>query len=806
MVAVSVTRQSLRHAARSLRRDFGVTAMVLVSFAVGIGANVATFAVIDRVLFQPPAGVRASASVARLLSRERVWSGPEFVNDLFSWADWRDFAAVADPVARIEGYQTSLPLRLDDTRRLITLGQATPEFLKMLGVTAIRGRLFAENNVPGGYQRTVVITHELWQAAFASDPMIVGRRIVIDTVGFTVIGVTAPGFAGIDLDRVDAWTVRDPAAHRTESSGDRSLRLIARFRNANIEHDLARRLTQRYRDNHRHDSWFDATATVFNAPLLEARGPDQLRPTTARSLSFAERLFGIAIVVLAVSVANVASLLLMRTIRRRRDIAVRMALGSSRRRLVAELLAETAILATIASVVAGIVGAWGGSVLQTMLLFDIRWSVGPFTARPLMISFGLALSMTVAAGLAPIIVVRQTDLMSVIKWSGGRGPTGTRLRAGLIGVQTALCLVLLGFAGAFLQSLRRSSADGPGFDADNLITIDLTGRRTSQGDVQDLASRLRELPDVVSVAGASSDIRPGTQRGRVSLQDRPELPAHITPSFSAIDGEYFDAAGFKLIRGRAITSASSPSSAPIVVINESMGKMFWPDKDPIGQCVYAFGDRTTCRAVAGIVADVRWNAADIAGPHFLLPLNQTRLQPALNLIVRTRSQASAATVAQIETVVESTLGRQSRTRAQRVTDRLAPYTKPWRAAGILFAVFGCLALASTAIGLFGLISYDVAQRMPEFGVRRALGANARSLVMMVIGSSARAVACGLAAGGFLALLSGRVLGSYLYETTTHDPLLLLSAALVMVLSAIAASSVPAWRATKVDPATALRAE
>jgi ABC-type antimicrobial peptide transport system permease subunit len=237
-----------------------------------------------------------------------------------------------------------------------------------------------------------------------------------------------------------------------------------------------------------------------------------------------------------------------------------------------------------------------------------------------------------------------------------------------------------------------------------------------------------------------------------------------------------------------------------------MGKMFWPDKDPIGQCVYAFGDRTTCRAVAGIVADVRWNAADIAGPHFLLPLNQTRLQPALNLIVRTRSQASAATVAQIETVVESTLGRQSRTRAQRVTDRLAPYTKPWRAAGILFAVFGCLALASTAIGLFGLISYDVAQRMPEFGVRRALGANARSLVMMVIGSSARAVAGGLAAGGFLALLSGRVLGSYLYETTTHDPLLLLSAALVMVLSAIAASSVPAWRATKVDPATALRAE
>lgn len=809
-VAVNVYTEALKHAARRLRRDWGLTATILLSFSAGIGANVATFSVLDRALFQAPTGVKDATSVHRLVSRERVWGGPEVVNNVFSIVDFRSFATTLRGYGRIEGYSTSQPRALDRDRGLVTIASVSPGYFDILGVHAARGRTFAADDYATTTDRGAIISYELWQTVYGADPRIIGRRITADTASLTIIGVASPGFSGVDLDRVDVWTPRESLVGTVEGgaagSGSRSLHLLARLSTGRDLGSMDRMLTEAYRNAHRHDAWFDSSAKMLGTPLLEARGPTPLRATTTRSLAFAKRLFGIALVVLAVSMANVASLLLMRTLRRSHEVAVRVALGISRRRLVLETLLEVALLAALACFVAAIVGGWGGSVLRSMLLFDVKWSADGLSIRPLLVAIVLASVMALGVGFTPLAIVFGADLSRLMKSAAGATHAGGRIRATLLVAQTAMCFTLLGLAGAFLQSLHRSERAGVGFDPDVLITIDLSGTRARPDQVIEFASRVRQLPEVIAVSNASSDLRPGSQRGQFAIQAAPPVEPHLIPSFTIVDGSYFDAVGIKLARGRGLSDVEVMAAEPIVVINERMAKMFWPRSDPIGACVYAFGNNSTCRTVAGVARDVRWNVADQTAPHFFVPASQMGSPPGTSVVVRTNGVATRTTVSQVETLVESTFGRQGRSRVQLVTDRLAPFTKPWRAAAVLFALFGALAVLSTAIGIFGLISYDVSQRIRELGIRRALGGTARTLVLNVVRFSLQAIGAGLVVGVALTVIGSQLIRSYLYDASTADTALLLAVSGLIIMVAAVASAVPAYRAAQVDPAIALRAD
>jgi predicted permease len=809
-IAIEVVKHATRHAVRSLRRDVGVSVTILLSFCVGIGANVSTFGVLDRVLFQAPPGVKDPKTVHRILSQERVWGGPLVVNSVFTTADWQQFAAVAGSQNQVEGFTVSSPKVLDREKGLVVMAHVTPGLFGLLGVQPIRGRGFSADDFLADAGRAAIISGDLWQRVYGADPAIIGKRIFADTSSYTVIGVAPRGFTGVDLDRVDLWTPREAAPRSGEGRGvvttGRSLTLLLRVRDGGPSVGLVQSLTHYYRRAHRTDSWFDTTATLISAPLLQARGPDPLRPIRARSVAFAKRLSWIALIVLVVSMANVASLLLMRTVRRRHDLAVRVALGISRRRLLAELFAETAILALVASIAAGLIGAWAGRLLRSMLLFDVQWSASGLGLRPLMMAIGLGLTMAFAAGAVPIAVVMRHDLSGLLKSDARSGDAGGKTRSALITIQTALCFALLGLAAAFLQTMRRSSQTGLGFDPAVLITADLTGLRARKESVDELMGRIRGLPDVLAVANGSADLRPGSQRGTFAIRGQPPIAAELVPSFNAVDGGYFTVAGLTVVQGQGLTDLENSASRPVVVINETMRKLFWPREDPIGACVFVLGDISNCRIVIGFARDVRWNVSDVTVPNYFLPLSQTGFGYGLNLVVRMRDSSRASTIGQIERLIQSTFGKRPGLRAQRVTDRLEPYTRPWRAAALLFAIFGCLAILSAAVGIFGLISYDVVQRARELGIRRALGANTRTLVASVVRAPSRAISIGLASGTVLALASGPIIGTFLFDTSTRDPVLLMGVAAIIISAAGAACAIPAWRAARIDPIIAMRNE
>jgi predicted permease len=521
------------------------------------------------------------------------------------------------------------------------------------------------------------------------------------------------------------------------------------------------------------------------------------------------RLAGVGLLVLVIAMSNVASLLLMRALKRRREIAIRIALGVSRRRLIGQMMTESVLLALIGGAIAIVIAFWAGGPLRTALLSNISWSATVVDARLVVVAGALAVLAGSAAGLVPATIGLRQDVLSALKaGSSESGRARSTLRVSLLVTQSALCMLMLAAAGMFVQSLRKARDFDLGFDTDRLITVQLWA---VPPDLREpTVARIRALPTVVSVGGSSGDLHGAGQLGPVHFSNGDSLPRARDPFLASLDTAYAHATGMRVLAGRFFSRDDLNRGESVVVINEAMANELWPGRNPIGDCVASVTTSMKCARIIGVVSNVRWYVTE--PPHSILytPVGQSRFAAVCctMFMIRTSGRATMQTADAIRQILKGLPGVDPTAPPvpRLVSDRLEPHLRPFRVAAAMFLAFGLLALAAASAGIYGLVGYDVTQRTRELGVRIALGATSSNILQLVIGSGVRVVAIGLVVGVASALGAGRVMSSLLFDTSPYDPAILTATAVILSVVALMASLVPAWRATRVDPVVALRSE
>ena len=816
---VDALRQDVAYAVRGLSRSPGLTVAIVLTLGLGVGANAAIFSALDRVFFQAPPGVVDPGAVRRLYAHRfdaRRTADPNGqITPFLATRDLVELTNAARGRARVTGYALDRGTRLEPAHQLVRTTFVAPGYFDFVGVRPARGRFFAadENGLPGPPSPVVVISDAFWRSHFAADPDVVGRSLRVDETTYTIVGVAPPGFDGLELEVTDLWA---PLAD-LQGGNVTWLRLLARLERGAGTSALDQLLTRQYRATHAGDPAVGDGSEIMSAPILAARGPalagvtvHRIPGMSERSLGVLTRLAGVGLVVALIAIANVASLLLMRAIRRQREIAVRVALGISRSRLVAQLVTESVMLGVLSGAAALAAASWAGNALRLQLA-SFRWPATVIDHRVVLFAMAIAIGGGMAAGLAPALFALRTDVGSSLKTSSGGTRTGSAIRAGLLVTQSALCMALLASSGVFLQSLRRAAEVDRGFDAERTIVLSLPAYYpSSEQDVAQAAERLRSAPGVEAVGRSRSWLADIGFTSKVGPSGSDTVGTGTRgPSIEFVEPDYLRAAGMRVVAGRLL--AESDERVPVALVNQALATALFRVKDPVGSCIHVREPSSPCRTIVGVVRDVRWDVTEASVYRVYVPLHQawTVPNPALipnYLLVRTSAATAPADVARLRGIVAPMIAGGTELGVRRVSDMLEPQLQPWRLAAALFLILGLLGLAAAATGIYGLVAFDVAQRSRELGVRIALGATPASIVRLVLGSGLRVVLLGTAAGAAAALAAGRVMAALLYATSPYDPVVLLATALTLAAAATAASLVPAWRAVRVDPVRVLAAE
>ena len=808
--------QDLRYAARSLARSPGLTLAAILTLGVGIGANSAMFGVVDRLFFRPPAHVVDPDRVARV---EVTRTQPPFGTSTFSsssfprYADFRDHARAYTWVAAHAGRQFSLGRGTG--AQLVDGKLVTASFFPLLGVRPERGRFFTSDEDRKGGEHVVVLSHEFWQRQFAAAPDVLGKTLQLGASVYTIVGVAPPGFSGIDLRQPDVWVPMSVAApeaywpHTLECNGCYWLEMLVRLAPGVTAAQAGSEGTALYR-GHILDSG-DSTAIVSLGPVHEALGP-----TVDKTAKLSVWIVAVCGVVLLIACANVANLLLARGLQRRREIAVRVALGAGRGRLVRQLYAESGLLAALGLGAALLVALWAGPLLRAALV-PAAATGASLDPRVFAFSAVLAAATALLAGFAPALHAGVPDLSAALK-SGARegGVTRSATRTGLLVGQVALTFVLLTGAGLFVSSLHNVLGLRLGFDADRLIvaSVNLGDLGYKRGEVNATYERIRErVQHLPGVTGASLSIGTPFQTSyAVSLDvpGRDSIPSVKTggPYVSAVTPDYFGTMGTAVRRGRAFTDADDAGAQRVAVINESMAHLVWPGEDPIGKTM-KIGSDPRLFEVVGVVEDARrQEVTDELIVQYFVPLAQSDSvfsDGISSLIVRTAGPAEPL-VDDVRREIQASSPDLPYPNIDPMPQLYADQLRPWRVGSSLFALFGGLGVLLAAIGLFGVLSYVVSQRTQELGIRIALGAARGSVLGLVMRQGLQVTLIAVALGAAGALAAGRAIASLLYGVSPHDPIVLAAVALVLMGVAGLASYLPAYRATRVDPMVALRTE
>lgn len=822
---LDLVRQDVGYAWRSVTRAPGFTALVVLTLALGIGVNAATFTVLDELYLRPPGGVEEPKTVRRIwFERFNTAEGAPNTGQHLSYPMYRVLAQAAPDSASIavlsKGRFTLGPTRAAPRARG---AYATANVFPVLGVRAALGRLYsAEEDRLGQGERVAVVSDAFWRNHLGADSSALGKPISIGREEFTVIGVLEPEFTGMDLQPLDVWLPMGTKAGAAwmrgpwwESHNSYEFNAIARLepgQTASFEQQATQRLRAMNRE------WFPQRAdTLMNVRLgsiNEARGPG----TPAQELTIATRLGGVALIVLFVAFANVTNLLLARAVRRRREVAIRLALGISRRRLIRLLTLETLVMAVIAAFAAMLAGWWGGSLLRSLLMPNLElpgtalhWRVALFTGV-------IALVAGLAAGLIPAFQATHPQLTTALKTGARDGVQHrSRLRRGLVIAQAALSVVLLVGAGLFVRSLHNVRGLDIGYDAHQLLFGSVAfdegaAPPTSMADatLREIATRLERRPGVEAVARSSFEPMRGF--GVVQWYVGPDSAwswGRQSPTMTAVSPDFFRAAGIRIVDGRGFTPAGADDARDEVIVNEAMAQLVWPGRDALGQCMRFVARDASCSTVVGIVENMRHSNVleDEPKAQYFVPLGSRAAsgRSGSHLIVRAAPGAASAVAAEVTLALRAAFpgGYPS---VAAMTEHLEPEYRPWRLGATLFTAFGLLALLVAVIGIYSTVSYGVSQRTHEFGVRIALGARLGDVLRQVVGEGLRTVALGVAAGVLLALAAARLVEALLYDVQPRDPgVVLLVSASLLVVAAIAAL-LPAWRAARVDPVTALRAD
>ena len=818
-------RQDARYAWRGLARSPGFTAAVVVTLGLGIGVNASVFSFMNRLFLRVPDGVVDPAGVRRLYIE---YSRPEEPGgrlsfDSFSYPYIRALRLAEDSTIQLGAFTSpdSTAIVEGESRVPIRLSRVTASYFSLLGVRAQRGRLFTGDEARIESPTPVaVISNALWHSAYGGDERILGRKISIGARPFTVVGIAATTFTGIDLDAVDVWVPAN-TYEGSPSNGvawydtfQSSFRIVARIPSSSPETRVFAAATAAIRSVHLAGWFYDSTAVARAGSILRAAGPSK----PDQEVSISTRIAGVALIVFLIAVANVTNLLLVRAARRRREIAVRRALGVSGRRLYQQLITESVLLGVLGGACAVLFAVWGATGLRRLLLPRVHWATNAVDGSTLAFIALAALAAGVVAGLAPGFQSTQPDLINSLRAGAREGAyRHSRLRSALLVVQTALSVVLMIGAGLFVKSLDLVRSIDVGYDVEHVVFVGprFLGARPPATDVaaglERAMARLRDVPTIDGVAFASVAPMRGASYTTITLPDRDSLPSfegERGASMVPVSPGYFRATGIPLLAGRDFGGDDRYGAPKTLIVSRAMARAYWPGKSAIGQCLILGKRGAPCATVVGVVGDVhRYDVIEKPKLQFYLSAAQadTFFAPTV-LVLRARDANLQTAASQAATELRRALPASSPAVVRTMAQALEPQFRPWRLGAALFVTLGLLALVVAAIGVYSVVAYSVSQRTREMGIRIALGARRADVLSLVVGEGARTVAIGIALGVVVALAAGRLVATLLYGISAHDPAVLIGAAFALLVVGGVASWVPSWRAAAVDPVVALRSD
>jgi predicted permease len=799
----------LRYAARQLLKSPGFTLVAIVGLALGIGANVALFSVVNSVLLRPlpyhePDRLVRLSSTNEENNLTRVgFSYPRFL-------EVQQRQEVFSNLALSAGNAFTLTGR-GDPEQLIGL-QASAALLPALGLEPVVGRNFsADEDRPGG-ERVVLISHTIWQQRFNRDPAVLGQALTLDGAPYTIIGVLPEAATAFPLNQLQIWVPR-PAevpyvAPSQLNNGGYFFQVIGRLR-PDVSLEQAREAMKVIAAGYRaaHPANVDAPSQIEIVPLLDDAVGDQRQSYLL--------LFGAVGCVLLIACANIANLLLARFAARRREIASRFALGASRGEVVRQLVAESMLLAVLGGLVGLLLAEWSLSALVTFGA-DLIPRVGEIRIDPIALGFSLLATLLtgLAIGLLPAIQASGVNVLEALK-EAGRGSIGSgrRLRAGLLVAEVSLSLVLLIAAGLLVSSFARLQSVQPGFEPEGIFTAQLVLPPQRYQDEKLVAfyeqfyQRLATLPGSTSAALTDRVPLTGAQSpAPVAVVGRPVPPMSERPHANRhlVSPRYFSTLGIPVRAGRDFDERDSSRVPHVVIINETFARQHFPGEDPIGRTLIT-GMGQLPSQVIGVVADVRSTTLNTPPePDYFLPALQ-RPETFTNILVRT-NVSPAAMAPLVRDALRSVDAELPLLLPQTLATRIAQTVANRKLALLLLAGFAALALVLASLGVYSVMAHLVAFRTSEIGLRIALGASPNAVMRMVLGHGRRLTLVGIALGIAGALVVSRLMQQALFEVDPADPFVYVAVSLTLLLVAEAASFFPARRATRVDPVIALRAE
>jgi len=811
----------LRYAARALRASPAFALVAILSLGLGIGATTAIFSLVNALMLRPLPVDRPHQLVQVTLGD----GSSDLPNPV--WEEIRDRADVFDGVFAFTANQFNLAA--GGPARPVAGNWVSGGYFSTLGVRAALGRVLERADDARGCPAVAVLGHGFWKSEYGGDPGVVGRTVSLDGHPFTIVGVADAAFTGVQVgtsSQVYAPLCAEAAVRGAGSFLDQRsawlLAVIGRPREGVTPEQLRARLEA-------------ASPAVFAATVPPDFPPEMqksflkntlaARPSPTGLSSVREQygaallaLMGVVGVVLLIACANVANLLLARSAARRREMAVRLAIGAGRGRLVRQLLTESVLLSLLGMAVGVLFARWASELLVRMLGRSSGMVWLDLSLDPRVLGFALAASLAtgVLFGLAPAWRSTRVDPHAAMK-GGGEAGHGGRPRLGmgraLVVGQVALSLVLVAAAGLLLGSFARLAALDPGFHRDGVLltTVRSPGEPLSEEQAnaarREILERLRALPGVRGASASSiTPISGAAWNGIVTVDGRaPAGEAEDMAYFNGISEGYFSTMGTRLIAGRDVGPSDREGAPRVAVINQTMARRFFGDASPLGKRFHSEpGSREL--EVVGVVADAKYRSLREATlPTAFLPIAQAGPGPpwfVLEVLAEGPPSALTAAVASAVAEVDGSLSLEFNTMAAQVDASL----RRERLLATLSGFFGALALLLAMVGLYGTLSYGVARRRREMGIRLALGAQRARMLRMVLGEVGWMVGIGVVIGTLAALAGMRLVASFLFGVTPSDPVTLVVSALLLAAVAVAAGAAPAWRASRLDPMAALREE
>ncbi|MGH7711163.1 MAG: ABC transporter permease [Gemmatimonadaceae bacterium] len=807
-----------RYAIRRLISAPGFTIAAVLTLALGIGANSTIFTVVNAILLRPPAHVTAPERLVTLYTSDH--SGPAY-----GTSSYPDYEVFREQTAVFDGVTLFMPRQIgigDDVDILRTQAElVTQNYFAVLGVRLQQGRAFLPEEALPGSPPVAVISNPLWRTKFNADPRVIGIPVRVNGNPFTVVGVAPPGYTGAVRGlAIDVWVPIGSARHLGIADsdinvrGNRSAFVIARLSAGTTlaaaqtaMSVVAQRLHATYPD-----AWRDVSEKSRRITLVaekDSRIPPQVRGPV---LGFFALLFGTVALVLLVCCANVASLLLARATARTREIAIRLSLGATRQQLIRQLLVESVVLATFGAVVGvALASAATGIIASATIPIPVRIALDlSMDARVLFFTGIVTLGAGVLFGLVPALRASRPGLVAALKAEGasvGVGRQRLALQKILVVSQVAMSLLLLVGASLFLRSLNHAAAIDPGFRTDHLLVVDADPRPGVRDERNwgllglEMERRIAALPGVSAVSWTSAiPLAVGGSRRWVQLEGYERREGEDMEFHYAVVGPHlFETLEIPIVRGRAIDETDRAGAPGAAVVNESFARRFWPNGDALGKRITSGQEYE----IVGIARDGKYlTLGEPARPYMYFPALQA--PDGVQLMVRTAGEPRAL-IARVRREILAAAPTWQALNPRTMDDQIAASLLPQRVAAGALWLFGLVALLLAAVGLYGVIAYSVTTRTREIGVRIALGAQRGDVVRSVVRESLTLVALGALLGVPAAWATTRLISGFLLGVTSSDPLAYGVAIVVLAAVTLAASWLPARRASRVDPIVAFKA-